>query len=571
MVIALKGKKVLLVGGLGHTDLTGKVPRPGLLMLRKALRGAGHDATVANYSTSLMDRMFPSEQVSQLRTIFNRTIKPLVVEGKNPLLHWELLYNLAVKKDMKTLKSLTSDLQRIEREVYEEVGYEISQQVGKEGFDAVGLPLYMGSSTIAGITIANILRKEKPNLPIIFGGPQATLFHETIYRHTTAPTALVLGEGEEAIVGFANIIDSLKAGTLDDLRKIPNLVFREMDGTIVATERSRVAPEDWYRLSSNIYAEADFEKVTKYAFIETSRGCLWRCSFCPQWIISGKERYLKPAEFIVDEMVRLYKQFGISCFELVGSTTPLTQAEEIADLLIERGLQDKFSWGCFMRGKDIKNPKDPDRSIQKIKQAGCSVISFGVEAADNPTLKAMRKGETIEEIEATMLAAKRAGIDVLASFIYPYPQMPKNEDDLIIDFLKRVIPISAPEIPLGLMPQTWCFEHAEEIGIEFTDPDQNKILDYLLTFPLILSLPMRFWPPFPYKINGMDYSQYVKKLSKLQKRITKLGISLSVNHSHYLLAQVLGISLQELTKELFYCSLTGDPDKSREMVGLSKR
>jgi radical SAM superfamily enzyme YgiQ (UPF0313 family) len=424
-----------------------------------------------------------------------------------------------------------------------------------------------------------------PELPIIFGGPQTTSFTETMFQRTSAPTALVLGEGELALTGIMNIIDSLTAGRLSDLSQVPNVAYRNANGKVVITARERLPFKDWVNISQTPYEASDFDGLMKYAFIETSRGCSFLCRFCPQPLLSGRQRYLKPAQVIVEEMVRLNQNFGISHFELVGSSTPPAQAEKIAKELIARGLENSFSWVLFMRGKDERDHgQEMDAIMAKMKRTGASAIFFGVEAAENQTLAKMGKNETIEEIRASMLAARRAGIATIGSFIYPYPGMPANEADLIIDLLKEVKPLSAPVQALGLYPGTYDAEHAEEIGCEILYPDKNdqmqyfagrkpkatlnspEVLSYLLTYPLILSLPMRFWPPLPYNIDGRSYPEYIKAVNGLQKRIGELGILTGFSHSHHLISQVLKLSPKELFERLFYCSLIGDPQATQALI-----
>lgn len=572
-------KRILLVGGLGHTDLSGKVPRPGLLMLRKALRNAGHEGVIANYSTTLMPRMFPAPLVKEAAAIYERSIKPVVVEGRRPHHLLRFLW------DLRQLRKISRKLADAEKRTFGEVGQEIARRVKEEKFDAVGFSLFLGGSTEGAIAIANSLRSEISDLPLIFGGPQTTFFSRTIYQETNAPTALVLGEGELALVGIAEIIDSLKAGKLDDLSGVPNVVFKAQDGRIMATARKRLPLKEWVDLSRAPYEEADFAGLMRYAFIETSRGCHFLCNFCGQPLLSGRERYLKPAGDIVEEMVILNKKFGLTHFELVGSSTAPHQAGEIAEALAARGLEGKFNWVLFMRGRDERSSEiDINFLMKKIKQAGGSAVFFGVEAADDATLIKMAKKGGIEDTKAAMLAAKLAGMATIGSFIYPYPGMPANEAELIVQFLNEVRPLSAPVQALGLYPGTYCSEHAADIGVEITYPDRSdralrflgikpkptmqspEVLRYLLRYPLILSLPMRLWPPLPYKIDGKSFGRYVKETNDLQRAIGKLGILLGFSHSHYLISQVMQMSPGELFERMFYCSLTGDSEVTEGLI-----
>lgn len=561
---AVAGKKILLVSGLGHTDLSGKVPRPGLLVLRQALRLAGHDAEVMNFSTSHMDQFFPPDIAAKLANIYTRTVHPLVIEGKSPLRAFWKIPRFAL--DMRALKRTARELSEIEGRVFQGIADDIARKIKEENFDAIGFSLFMGSSTTGSISIANILREKRPDLPIIFGGPQTSLFAETIYRETQAPTALVIGEGESAITQIANILSSLRAGSTDALRNIPNVVFRAENGQIVATTRKRLSLEEWVNISAIPYEEGDFEGLLRYAFVETSRGCAYQCHFCPQPVLSGTRRYLKPGAAVVDEMEGLYARLGITHFEFVGSSTPPSQAEEIAKELLSRGLGDRFKWVLFMRGKDDGGGTAFAEKMRTIKRTGGECLFFGVEAAENETLALMGKKSTVEETEVAMLAAKEAGIATIGSFIYPYPGMPENEADLIINFLRRTQPLSAPVQPLGLFPGTYAFTHAEEIGCRLLYPEQ-EVLSYMLRYPLILSLPTRFWPPFPYTIDGRAFGEYIRAVNALQKEIGRLGILTGFSHSHYLIAQVLGLTPAEFSERMFYCSLTGDPAETRRLIG----
>jgi radical SAM superfamily enzyme YgiQ (UPF0313 family) len=533
----------------------------------------------------LQKRLYPPAITEELAAIYQHSVRSVVVEGQNLLTHfWKIPGFL---RDLSRLREISAQLTEIETALFHEVGRELADRVSREKIDAVGLSVYMGSSTNGSIIIANELRQAHPHLPIILGGPQTTHFAEAIYRETTAPTALVLGEGELSIVELASILDALKAGNLTALSQVPNLVYRETNGQVKQTARQRLAYADWLSSSVVQYEEGDFNGLMRYAFIETSRGCFWQCHFCPQWLLSGKERYQKPAASIVDEMIEINRRFRLTHFELVGSTTSPQQAEEIAQELIARNLQDKFTWVLFMRGRDKNQGETPlPQLMLTLKQAGATAIFFGVEAADDATLRKMGKGESIVDTKAAMIAAREAGLSVIGSFIYPYPGMPANEADLIINFLEETRPLSAPVQALGLFPGTYDAEHAEEIGCEVIYPDRlsrflsrlgllpqpnmqtAQVQQYLLRYPLILSLPMRFWSPLPYKIDGLNFQQYVKAVSALQKRIANLGILTGFSHSHTLIAQATGLSPKALAERIFYCNLTGDPQATQSLINL---
>ena len=139
--------------------------------------------------------------------------------------------------------------------------------------DLVGV----GATSMAWPAAADVIRQirqRRPDVPIVCGGIHPTLFDRYILR--TFPVQFVVrGEGETAI---DRLCTALSGGM--DLSGVTNLSWKDSAGRLVrnpidpklhSSELATVPLPDWGRLAPASY---------KCLAIESSRGCVYDCSFC---------------------------------------------------------------------------------------------------------------------------------------------------------------------------------------------------------------------------------------------------------------------------------------------------
>ena len=78
--------------------------------------------------------------------------------------------------------------------------------------------------------------------------------------------------------------------------------------------------------------------------------------------------------------------------------------------------------------------------LSALKRAGCERIHYGVEAGNNHILKVLRKGITIEQVEATFKVTHQVGIDTLAYFILGSPSETREDIKETVALAKRLDP-----------------------------------------------------------------------------------------------------------------------------------
>ncbi|MBW2434291.1 MAG: radical SAM protein [Deltaproteobacteria bacterium] len=81
---------------------------------------------------------------------------------------------------------------------------------------------------------------------------------------------------------------------------------------------------------------------------------------------------------------------------------------------MRRGLE--INWTSFARVDTIS-----EKLLSKMKAAGCTAVSFGIESANPAILKMIKKGITVHQIENAIRMCRRVGISPYASFILGLP------------------------------------------------------------------------------------------------------------------------------------------------------
>lgn len=134
----------------------------------------------------------------------------------------------------------------------------------------VGLSCYIWN--ISRVTeLLPLLRQRLPNAYILLGGPEVTSHSAARLAELPHADGILCGEGEWA---FAALCDALAAG--EDPATIDSLTFHLPDGTIREGVPC-VSAQDPPSLCIPEYLSAARDRI---AYLETGRGCPYRCAFC---------------------------------------------------------------------------------------------------------------------------------------------------------------------------------------------------------------------------------------------------------------------------------------------------
>ncbi len=172
-----------------------------------------------------------------------------------------------------------------------------------------------------------------------------------------------------------------------------------------------------------------------FMVIQTTRGCPYSCIFCTSESYYGKKWRTRSPKSIIEEIRLSYEKYYIKNFNLMSDLFTFDR-ERVIDLckhIIDSGINIK--WTCNSRVDKVD-----EELLRKMKEAGCWLMSFGIESGDPQMLKNMKKGTTIEQAEKAVNLAKKVGIEQHCYFIIGLPGETRESALRTIIFAKRLNP-----------------------------------------------------------------------------------------------------------------------------------
>jgi len=213
--------------------------------------------------------------------------------------------------------------------------------------------------------------------PVIIGGPAFSIMPEQILNFTKADFGVV-GEGEKA---FPGLIDDLLQNKTPD--------------QIILAKKHQIDGNDFF---SPLYEKklVDFY-VDKSGLLnyQTKRGCPHGCNYCSYPVIEGKKFRKQTPEFVVDNLLKIKKQFNVDSVFFTDSVFNDQQGHylEVAREMVRKKCEMK--WSAYFRPDKISNDE-----LKLLKESGLYAMEIGSDAACDTTLKGINKSFDFDSIIA---------------------------------------------------------------------------------------------------------------------------------------------------------------------------
>jgi len=343
--------------------------------------------------------------------------------------------------------------------------------------DLVGISINSHSQLYGGLTLARLLKERKdPSIHLSLGGNFFLRVRDALLSRPrfleTYADSILLGEGENPMVSLCRAL-----GEAGDLDKVPNLIHLGSDGMPCFTQAGEPPA-----LSERAFPDLDGLSREDYFTPEivlssrTAKGCYWqKCTFCDTDY--GIRPDVRPAKQVVAEMEAVKAGWGIDNFEFIDESMDPEHLEEVARLIREKDLRVHF----FGNGRTEKS-FTPQRLLL-FKQAGLTMILWGVESGCERIMKLINKGVDLDERLGILRAARNAGIWNFAFIFFGFPseteqeawetiRLIKNNRDIINSYGRSVFTLGKHSKIRG---------KAEDLGIAgFIEDDQEfaTILSY---------------------------------------------------------------------------------------------
>ncbi|MEK6983796.1 MAG: radical SAM protein [Nanoarchaeota archaeon] len=272
------------------------------------------------------------------------------------------------------------------------------------------------------LKLATEIKETNKNIKIVFGGSHISSTKEELFHFTKDVDYLMYGEAEKSFYELYN------SKSDEDLSKISGLIYRAGD-TIKINPNAPIQDLDELPFPdlglTKLYAyNGYYVKTLPVATIMGTRGCPFRCTFCDQFATMGREFRFRSPKNIVDEIEFNHNTFSVRDFVFKDSTFTCKKewVYDICKEIINRGI--KINWSCNTRVSMV------DASLLKaMKDAGCYMIAFGIEAGAQHVLNLMKKGTTVQQAYTATRLCKEAGIEATGYFMIGNPG--ESEEDAL--------------------------------------------------------------------------------------------------------------------------------------------
>jgi anaerobic magnesium-protoporphyrin IX monomethyl ester cyclase len=242
------------------------------------------------------------------------------------------------------------------------------------------------------------LRAEEPQARVLVVGTTASILPG---EFEDLGVTVVQGEAEQLLWRLDEVLDNPQAkvqlGVIEDLDRLPF-----PDWSPLNPQRFRIGYDFW-RFPT--------------ALIQASRGCRFKCNYCPYLVLDNATRFRDP-DSVVEEIRTGIRRWGFQSFKFrdplfgLSRERTLTIVEQIARL------PEKIQFSIESRIELL-----PPDMLRILRRAGLTSITFGIETPSDQTLESYRRKTIHKDRQHAFIATCRElGIRTVAGFMIGFPE-----------------------------------------------------------------------------------------------------------------------------------------------------
>jgi len=270
------------------------------------------------------------------------------------------------------------------------------------------------------LKLAEDIKAEFPKVPIIVGGAHAS-YRPLDFFENPYIDLVIRGEGEITLTEIAEHYQSGKP----ELKDIDGIYYREDEKIIENRPRQLIENLDILPLPAifllpleKYHTSPDNYLGKGVGVITTTRGCPFNCVFCACKIAFNRVYRKKSLDKVFEEIEYYIDKCKVSQLFIMDDCFCLDRKRtiEFCDRMIATGYNKKVLWWCQTR-VDLVDKE----LLKKMREAGCKILSFGIESGVQRILDSISKRITLEQIRTTVRLTKKIGIEPRGSFILGLP------------------------------------------------------------------------------------------------------------------------------------------------------
>jgi radical SAM superfamily enzyme YgiQ (UPF0313 family) len=279
-------------------------------------------------------------------------------------------------------------------------------------------------------------------------GAHGTLKPEEILEYTNAE-AVIRGEPEQTVLEICKN---------RDLSKIKGVTFK-VEGKIISNDDREPLNLDQLPIPSYHLLPLDkyFYEVLgdRFMLFEASRGCPYQCNYCQKEMFKGYRR--KSSKNLINEVKTAIQNHGVKTAYFIDLEFTVNRklVLDLCDFLIANDYD--FKWCCQTRLDSIDLTL-----LKRMKDAGCSLIHYGVESGSERIMKLINKKITLQKIEEGLKLTQKAKIKSACFFMIGLPSETKEDMKKTIDFANHLNPTYASFHIWTPYPGTYFYDLVKE-------------------------------------------------------------------------------------------------------------
>jgi radical SAM superfamily enzyme YgiQ (UPF0313 family) len=341
---------------------------------------------------------------------------------------------------------------------------ELRQELADFDPDIVGATA-VSMNYYQAMDILRTVKRLNPQIFTIIGGPHVTFrAEETLGKHAELD-CVVIGEGEATLVELVRTVTAK-----GDLNHVKGIAFR--NGNAVRRTPAR-DPIELNRLplpARDLLPLGRYRALGLPLTVTTSRGCPYHCIFCVGRKMGGAGVRYRHASAVGEELEAL-SRLGFRQVNLADDlfTANNAHCRAVCDEIVRRNLS--LTWTAFARVDSIT-----PEILCKMRTAGCTAVSFGLESANAGILKTIRKGITADQVVDAARMCRAAGIQAYGSFILGLPGESPATIQETLDFAER---LQGEGLAYGFhllapFPGTEARKHSRAYGLRILSDDWSE-------------------------------------------------------------------------------------------------
>jgi radical SAM superfamily enzyme YgiQ (UPF0313 family) len=307
----------------------------------------------------------------------------------------------------------------------------------------VGVSVMSGSPIKHAISIGRFVKSLDRTIPVVWGGPHATFYPETILRDEWSADYVISGYASKS---FKDLVDSI--GESKKPESVNGVAWRDRDEIRSNPDRQTSFEHiDYldipYHLINDYgpYGQTDQDK--RIFSMYSALGCPYQCTFCSspaQYRPIAKKKWVPlDANVIVDHVEHVVDRYDANYIYFIDddSFPKLEHVEGIIDAIQDRGIK----VGLGFRGARINEIKRMSHDfLDKLVAGGTDIMHIGAESGSDRILKMLKKNCTFDEIvECNKKLSVHPEITAAYNFIMGLPTETMEDLKKTRDMMLRLV------------------------------------------------------------------------------------------------------------------------------------